>query len=597
MNNKISFADTSYGRAFLKVIQALQGDVEYDGQLDAWLAALFLFAQAKQDFGRPAGTAPTTNYLNLSPAEYWARSSELIEQDMPGKFKLSPPARPAIHETVLTIVADHIRTHGCDSWDFSDSYWFLPREQYDMVTAISPEVADLIVDSFGDVRGKHVCCLFDGCYQLASKFAKHGANIFATVDNPLTKAVLRLMEKIHDTKNIRFVDPATVHDNNLNSYDIGISVPPFGMRAIPPGYESHPLDEPMPWPGQQHRVEFFAIRTLWDKVNQVAGRCAILVPPNVLFSTGQEQRFREFLLFELNAVDAVVNLPPRQITSTNLAAGVLFLDRHRDSQNIRLIDAGATAGIEKEGRAGIKIKSSAKIASLVRREIDDSEFATDLETSSIPGSDTSLHPPRYLSPVVLTGDKVPLKDVVEMVIRPPARPVGRDESQASEINITDLNEWGYVNKSSKTVQVRETKLQASRLRDDDVILSIKGSMGKVGIFHAPKNSLDDVTHVVSQSCIALRLSPEGKQKINPISLYMYLRSPIGKAALESLNVGAAIPHIQPAALLEQLEVPLLPMVQQEELEITFKNLMELQQEIRETQQKLEAIASTYWQIQ
>ena len=70
-------------------------------------------------------------------------------------------------------------------------------------------------------------------------------------------------------------------------------------------------------------LELFAIRALWEGV---AGQCAILVPPKVLFSTGQEQRFREFLVFDLNAVEAVINLPARQISSTNLAAGVLVLN-------------------------------------------------------------------------------------------------------------------------------------------------------------------------------------------------------------------------------------------------------------------------------
>lgn len=101
-------------------------------------------------------------------------------------------------------------------------------------------------------------------------------------------------------------------------------------------------------------------------------------------------------------------------------------------------------------------------------------------------------------------------------------------------------------------------------------------------------------YVVSQSCIALRLFDGRLSIISPIALYMYLRSDIGKAAVEALSTGAVIPHIQPAALLDQLQIPVLPPARQDELEKSFHSLMALQQEIRDKQRKLDAMANTYW---
>ena len=127
------------------------------------------------------------------------------------------------------------------------------------------------------------------------------------------------------------------------------------------------------------------------------------------------------------------------------------------------------------------------------------------------------------------------------------------------------------------------------MRDDDIIVSIKGSWGKVGIFSSvQKNQIMDKPYVVSQNCIAFRLSSEGLKKISPVALYMYLRSATGKL-IDALNVGAAIPHIQPAALLDQLQVPVLSIRQQEKLAEVFKNLMELQQGIYKKQQEMESV--------
>ena len=586
MIKKIPFDGTPYGRMFLEVTRLLYGDYQYGNIDTVWLAALAIFAQAKLDH-----EMGEDKNITVSSSEYWARLNSLFECGDSISVQLPIPARPSIFEEAFNIVVDLVRIHGCEDWDFSDSYWYLSRTSYGMPSVISPEVADLMVEVFGDVKEKNVWCLFDGSYQLACRFAKKRAHVVVTLDNEIVRNALTLLNRLHGTT-IKYDSPITVQNDNQIPFDLGVAVPPFGVRGLPRAYATSTFDEVDKWPGQQNRLELFAIRTLWERV---AGQCAILVPPNVLFSTGQEQRFREFLVFDLNAVEAVISLPARQISSTNLAVGVLVLNHQANFQTIRFVDASVSAGIEKKGRADIRIKSGEIIASLARRAKDDPIFAKDIKRKELPASDTSLHPPRYISSVTLAGKTIRLGDIVEALIRPPARPVGHDQADAKEINISNLHEWGYVNETEKQVAVRKTKLQVSRLRDDDIIFSIKGSLGKVGIFQLVHKDQTDNPYVVSQSCIALRLSSEGLKKISPIALYMYLRSATGKAAINALNVGAAIPHIQPAALLDQLEVPVMSMKQQENLTEVFQNLWKLQQDIYKKQQEMDAIADTYWQ--
>lgn len=588
MNKKIAFDSTPYGRTFIEVTHLLRGDPQYGNVDTVWLAALATFVQAKLDYemGRD-----NEDIAAVRPSEYWTRLNNLFECGGTISFQLPISTRAAIYGEAINIVADLIRMHGCKDWDFSDSYWYLSRTPHGMPSVISPEVADLIVEVFGDIKEKSVWCLFEGSHQLACRFAKKQAHVVITLENETVRRALTLLNRLHDT-DVKYDNSLAVRNDQVQ-FDVGVAVPSFGVRGLPRSYITSTFDETDKWPGQQNRLELFAIRALWEGV---AGQCAILVPPNVLFSTGQEQRFREFLVFDLNAVEAVVNLPARQISSTNLAAGVLVLNHRNSFQTIRFVDANVSTGIEKKGRADIRIKSSEIIASLVRRVKDDPTFAKDIERKDLPRSDTSLLPPRYISSVTSVGETIRLGDIVEVLIRPPARPVGRDQADATEINIANLHDWGYVNETEKQVVVRKTRLQVNRLHDDDIIFSIKGSLGKVGIFSSmQKNQIMDKPYVVSQNCIAFRLSSEGLKKISPIALYMYLRSAIGKAAIDALNVGAAIPHIQPAALLDQLQVPVLSIKQQENLAEVFHNLLELQQGIYKKQQEMESIAGTYWQ--
>lgn len=591
MDQKKFFHATPHGRAFIQVFQMLQQDFQYRAEPNrAWLATLALFGQCKNDLVRPLGS--DMNSLTR-PADYWRKmTSELgLEEEF-----FMAPLRAAIHEEALATITDLISTWGTADWDFFDSPMYLAgKGAYEFPFGVSPEVADLVAQTFGDVKGKYAWCLFDGSCQIAYRLAKSGANVVLSGGNPAMDVVLRLMNRLHDVE-VRSWNPlASKPSENTCLYDIGVAFPPIGMRQLPHAFAHSSFDDDDAWPGQQNRPEIFALRAMWEKIG---GKSVIFAPPSLLFSTGLERQAREHLVFDLNAVDAVIQLPARQLASSGVNSALLILSHQRRADEpIRLIDASNST--EKEGRTGIKMQAVSMISALVRKETTDQSLARDIPIQNFLTLDVSLHPARYFGLTSLAGEVVTLGDVIEeAVLRPPAKPAGRDEEKAEEINISDLGEWGYVGQKTKTktIAVRQTKLQASRLRNDDIVFSIKGSLGKVGIFYNENTDLSK-TYVVSQSCIALRLSAEGKRRVRPITLFMYLRSATGRAAIDGLNVGSTIPHIQPGALIEHLKIPVLPLAEQETLEQTFYAMMALQDEIRDKQDQLDTLSKSFWPAQ
>jgi type I restriction enzyme M protein len=593
MNSTTPFNATQHGRAFLKVFDLLWEDSSSHSRGSAtWLSALALIAKVKEDSTN--GQSDWSTHLRQQRSEeFWINLRSRIGI---GADFLPSPARPAIHEEVIAITIELVKSWGHAKWEFFDSSWYVYNKGYDFPFTLSPEMADLAADGLGEVGGKYAWCLFNGSFQIAYRLAKKGAvGVVLTDDSPFMRYAVRVLNWLHHTT-VRCHNPLLDSlDENTVPYDVGVAVPPFGLRELPNVFDLAMFNSEPSWPGQ-NKPEIMAVRALWERV---AGKSVIVAPPSLLFSIGQERQAREYMVFGLNAVDSVVNLPARQTSGSSISLPLLFLKRERQfNQPIRFIDASDQ--VEREGRTGVKMHSIDRIASLVCRGTDHADWVRDVQPNDLHASDVSLYPPRYFGTTFFPGETIGLGDIVQAIIRPPAKPMGRDEGEAEEINISDLHEWGYVGNQTKTkaVKVRQTKLQSSRLQADDIVVSIKGSIGKVGIFRATEHeNVEEVPYVVSQSCVALRLSAQGKQRVPPIVLYMYLRSPLGKAVFDALNVGAVISHIQPASLIEQLKIPVLPILEQEKLVQTFQAMANLQREIQEKQDELDKFSRFYWPME
>ncbi|NVO07905.1 MAG: restriction endonuclease subunit S [Rhodoferax sp.] len=154
------------------------------------------------------------------------------------------------------------------------------------------------------------------------------------------------------------------------------------------------------------------------------------------------------------------------------------------------------------------------------------------------------------------------------------------------------------------MQLPPKKSEQSLLRDRDIVLSIKGTVGKAVVIGQlaqnlnPESTWSENPGLHSQtpltnaavpaaSCIALRVDPA---KVLPEYLLLFLRSDDFKNQLESLRVGAAIAHITPSSLLNSILVPLPSIEQQSELwESAYLELRELEKQSDQISERMNAI--------
>jgi len=609
------FGETPYGRTFLRLFELGRGDSPYFA--DAWeFALVWMVAGRLEVTGRlPADFA----FDELRSLEGWRKLADarLIPTDVVGlalgtghhRTRLlsegEPPPADQM-EAAWRILSDELRTGMPEPWDLADSYWHATGAGVGGASGgLAPSLADTLVALLGSVAGRKVWCPFDYFGQLVVRLARAGATVLTASPSGVTQTDLRLLQALDARGNDwnLCIDEAVIMGQS--AIELAVCAPPSSGRAGAwetwarfaegAGHERAARS----WLREATlslRADRLETATVWAVWSRVRDRAVFLVPPSLLHARGQEQSLRERLIAEQH-VDAVISLPGRLMSGSTLPPATLVLDRGAGPRKVvRMVEVTGSRLVGKDRRGDSLITDPRSLAALARRE-EEKSTAIDVRYGEIPRYDSNLTPGRYLlrslkGPV--TGD---LLGALVEILRPPPKATGRDTAPAVEVGIPGLDAWGYVPHPAKALNVRASKLRGCQLQPGDLVLAIKGSVGKVGLVGddapaAESRGTDALPWVVSQSCVGLRLRPGAR--ITPVFLYMFLRSGHGREMIDALRVGAVIPHVTPGTLLEELRIPQPTEIDLREAEQTFAELRRVEAEIAEMLVRRDRLAKKLW---
>jgi hypothetical protein len=527
-------------RAYAQLLDLARGDA-YGSQPQlyafTWLAAARMVTKGSTDVESVEALAEVASWKQLADAGF---PSEAIERV--GALRSQDIARRA---HAASVVADLHRVLGDTQWDV------LPfavdtagRRSFGVEFAVLPQLATYLLDVMGkpDDTGE-LWIPFDGLGQLAIEALRRGWTVRTASPLGMTQLPLELLliiesGQVEHPRVLRGVE-RSASGTPLNKSSHVLAIAPFGM----PTRGSRLAD----WDTTGALKQFAKSDswTVYEFVSRATTRAAFVVPPGILFS-GQEERLREYLVHrggEHNEVEAVIGLPTGFLAAApSLGGAVLIVTPGRGHDTIQMVDLGsgrrsASDAAEILGQEHEHLlrgtASAARTVAVTRDEVAANEY--------------SLAPSRYLRRVADLGATWKLGDLCEAV-RPPTPTKEETGSTAFEVGVGDLNTWRPLeSRGEKVVHMRGEPKPGTLLRPGDLVVSIKGTVGKAVIVGSVANA---ERLVPSQSCIALRI-PE-KRPATPLSpeyLLMYLRSPHGQAQLESLQVGTGVQHISPNTLL------------------------------------------------
>lgn len=333
-----------------------------------------------------------------------------------------------------------------------------------------------------------------------------------------------------------------------SQWPVAIAAPPWGEKTrelliddpwLPPA----PLDCPA-------AIRDSEARRVFATHQRCSGTTYALVSPGVAFRTSKDLEYFREELVKKNWLDAVIALPSGGNAATSLDGLLLVLKREREpGASILMVAAHELLipGKEKSSRRVWNQAGAKELAQILNKQTKNSH-ARLVTAEELEANGFSFQVSRYLhteDDLVLqryldSRTTVQLGDLAE--IKRPVASLSRQEDDGTEVReVTpgDIDDSGQLRQGSKRIRLPEAALAKGRqqlLEPGDVLLSIKGGLGKVAM-------VQDLEHptVPGQAFCVIRLRPNAP--LTPAALVQYLRSAVGQALLDKAGQGTAVAFV------------------------------------------------------
>ncbi|WP_457622553.1 N-6 DNA methylase [Persephonella sp.] len=456
----------------------------------------------------------------------------------------------------------------------------LPKELIDL------QIKLLKSNSFNNVYNP-----YPGVYQFAFYISRE-FNIPVYTEGLKKTTLPYLINVLNDVDiNPSFSDPINnpifKEGHKLKEFDISVSFPPFNMRELiqPDIYGRFRVTK--------EGKGILDIAIIEHLLSQTKDKIYIYTSVGFLFRNSKTEKELKELLINEGYIEAVILLPENLLLNTSIPVSLMVLNKSKESEDVLFIDASKLYERASKGRKNI-LKDVDKIVKTInnRKEIEGFSYIAPIE--EIKENDYVLHPERY----VLTKEKKEIEKLLKSfhltelkniakVINSPVIKRKEGKSEVYEVQISDIPEEGIVKnvKTIRKVGIKPEELKESSIQDYDVLIGIKGSVGKVGIvIGKPKEQI----WIPAQSLAIIR-APEKEQAV---ALYMFFKSKLGQYLLNTIKKGNIIENVSIKSLLN-LEIPKFTKEQIKKSNQIFEEELKTYQEIEERKKKLKQINENF----
>lgn len=438
---------------------------------------------------------------------------------------------------------------------------------------------------------KSVYAPFDLSAQLAVGASKWADEVIyeASSTSRFTAACVLLQDIIFQNSNpIR--SPANTSGDQLRKFSHVLMAPPFGQKlgsVVDPynRFQSDSLQSD--------------VMTLEHGLAQCSGRMVALVPMGLLFRSGADGYFRERIISS-SILEAVIQLPGAIFSNTAIATCVLVFDISRNPEEpVLFYNADDEELAHSEGRPLRRVVHQWEriVDEVLHRTQSDHCVRANATEIKQQGYDLSVS--RY----VLSDATQRIKSLenthslseVAQLIR--AQLLKEDKELRGEVylevGMKDISPSGKISTPEKRMllsgRVRD-RAEQQRLQPGDLLLAIKGNLGKVGIVG------DDCgdNWVAGQLFQVVRLSNTTKT-IEPEYLFRYLSSPLVQTYLHDQASGTTMAVLKTTDI-KELPIPVPSAEEQQQVLETHRRIQQAYAQIAGIQSEINQLAREHWNL-
>ena len=454
------------------------------------------------------------------------------------------------------------------------------------VISCPKEVVELLLGFLRDEKFSEVYNPYPGLYRCAYYLSKN-FNVPVYTEDFIPSPIPYLMNILNDVQiNPEFSnpleEPSFKEGYMLKTFDISVSFPPINARGEVPKdiYGRFKVS-------QEGRRGSLDVANIEHIVAQTKNKAIIFVFPGLLNRSVRDETELRKLLVESGILEAVILLPENLLSNTFISIAVLVINKNKQAKEVLFIDASNLYEKASVGRKNV-LKNVERIVDAYLKRIETEGFSSLISLEEIKQKGYSLDPKGYvrsredkeIEELLNRFKRVALAEVAQIINSPMIR---RREGNVEiyEVQISDIPESGVLERVGlrKKVYLDEKQLKDFSIKEYDVLLSTKGTIGKVGIvLEKPENQI----WIPGQTMTILRT----KDKEDAIALYMFLRSRVGQKILSNLKTGGTVGNI-PSRALRDSKILLFNEAQKRSLIEAFEREQEIYREIKRLKTEVE----------
>jgi len=416
--------------------------------------------------------------------------------------------------------------------------------------------------------------------------------IFAEYQN-IRSAFISELVRIVDGKDLEFalndaLDTPTFINTDaphlLKQFDSVLSFPPFGSR----GKQDFSKDKFNRF--KIHRGTNLDVAHFEHILAQCKGKAVVLVPVGFSYRTASEDLFRQHLINE-NILEAVIQLPPNLHSATSIETTFFVVNKQKFTDKVLFINLKDERFLKRDSRK-IIFENVDKIIDIYKNSEEIDNISIAVSNEDIRDNGYSLAIDRYvvskeakeLQEILSSYKTVELQDIAEIRRSQLFKDEG-DGKEVYELSPSNFSKAGFTKEGGKLKKIgkQSNKYETYKLKPYDVLVSTKGTIGKVAI-------IDEVFEplLASQASQVIRV----KDKETAIELYMFLKSDIGQSMLGQLVAGAAMPQIATSEI-KKLQIPVLSENEKKQVLLNFNNERKMYNEINKINTEIKQIHSNF----
>jgi type I restriction enzyme M protein len=229
-----------------------------------------------------------------------------------------------------------------------------------------------------------------------------GMMIYGQEMNPTTFNLCRMNMIMHDVHyrqfDVRNEDTLERPQHLEHRFEAIVANPPFSAhwKAGP----TKSTDDRFSAPGKlapQTKADFAFLLHMLHHLDE-GGTLACVLPHGVLFRGAAEAHIREYLIRDLNVLDAVIGLPAQIFYGTGIPTSIVVLKRGRkDRDNILFIDASGEGNYEKvKTQNKLRPADVDRIVSTYRERVAQPKYSHVATLDEVKANGYNLNIPRYV---------------------------------------------------------------------------------------------------------------------------------------------------------------------------------------------------------